>query len=282
MKTLVKKNKLWLAGIILSGFMFTQCQQEENEILPQDHQDHIQEHPKIVSVPTGDLPEMDFPEPEEANSPIIDGMQVNEVARIFPGSNSAKGNARTQGFDFVDFDDPIGLYCIPDQAKFTFATSPYYIQKVGDVWFNVMENNGQGYNPNFTSHYNHYHLTYQNFVPIYSNGAVWRVINGQPILVQPVLEPRTLSSMAGLERQWIKIYAYDSNSANIPFEFWGIKVINGPIQIYMQKLDGSWSKWSSIGEATWSFDYARDVRQILISSVDGDSFTIDNIKVKMP
>lgn len=82
--------------------------------------------------------------------------------------------------------------------------------------------------------------------------------------------------------QWIKIYAYDYNSDHIPFEFWGIKVISGPIQVWTQKLDGSWSKWSSLGEATESFDYARDVKQILISGVGDDSFTIDKIKVQIP
>ncbi len=285
MKTRVKKNKLWLAGIILSSFMFMQCQQEESEGLPQNHQDdhdHSQEHPKIVSVPTRDLPEMNFPEPEEANSPIIEGVQVNEVQKIFPESNSANGNARTQAFDFVDFDDPVALNWIPDQAKYTFASAPFYIQAVGNVWFHVKENSSNNYNPNFISNYGHYHLGYQNFVPIFNwnNGTVWKLVNGQPIFVQPLLEPRTVSSHYG--DQWLKIYAYDYNSNHIPFEFWGIKVINGPIQVWMQKLDGSWSKWSSLGEATWSFAYARDVKQILISGVDSDSYTIDNIKVKMP
>ncbi|WP_276371910.1 hypothetical protein [Chryseolinea sp. H1M3-3] len=276
------KNKLWLAGIILISFMFMQCQQEESDALPHDHQDHAQDHPKIVSVPTKDVPEMSFPEPEEANSPIIDDKKVNETQQIFPESGRAIGNGKTQAFDYVDFDDPIALNWIPDQAKFTFATSPFYIQAVGSVWFHVKENNGNGYNPDFTSDYGHYHLGYQNFVPIFNwtNQTVWKVINGQPILVQPLLEPRTVSSHYG--NQWIKIYAYDYNSSQIPFEFWGIKVINGPIQVWMQKLDGSWSKWSSLGEATWSFDYARHVKQILISGVGSDSYTIDNIKVKKP
>ena len=282
MKTLVKKNKLWSAGIMLSSFVFMQCQQDENEILPHDHQDHKEEHPKIVSVPTRDLPEMDFPEPEEANSPVIDDRQVNEAGRIFPASNSDNGNAKTQAFDFVDFDDPSALLLIPDYAKYSFATAPFYIQPVENVWFHVKENNSNNYNPNFTSNYGHYHLGYQTFVPIFNwnNGSVWKFINGQLVLVQPFLEPRTLSSHYG--DQWIKIYAYDYSSNHIPFEFWGIKVIEGPIQVWMQKLDGSWSKWSSLGEATWSFDYARDVKQILISGVGADSFTIDNIKVKMP
>jgi len=225
---------------------------------------------------------MDFPEPEEANSPVIDDRQVNEAGRIFPASNSDNGNAKTQAFDFVDFDDPSALLLIPDYAKYSFATAPFYIQPVENVWFHVKENNSNNYNPNFTSNYGHYHLGYQTFVPIFNwnNGSVWKFINGQLVLVQPFLEPRTLSSHYG--DQWIKIYAYDYSSNHIPFEFWGIKVIEGPIQVWMQKLDGSWSKWSSLGEATWSFDYARDVKQILISGVGADSFTIDNIKVKMP
>ena len=282
MTTLVKKNKLWLAGIILSSFVFTQCQQEENEIHPHNHQDHEEEHPKIVSVPTKDLPEMVFPDPEEASSPIIDDRLVNEAARIFPASNNDNGNARTQAFDFVNFDDPNALSLIPDYAKFSVASAPFYIQPVENVWFHVKENNGNGYNPDFTSNYGHYHLGYQTFSPIinWNNGSVWKFINGQLFLVQPLAEPRTLSSHWG--NQWIKIYAYDYNSDHIPFEFWGIKVIEGPVEVWLQKLDGSWSKWSSLGEATWSFDYARDVKQILISGVGSDSFTIDNIKVKMP
>jgi hypothetical protein len=282
MTTLVKKNKLWLAGIILSSFVFTQCQQEENEIHPHNHQDHEEEHPKIVSVPTKDLAEMVFPEPEEASSPIIDDRLINEAARIFPAANNDNGNARTQAFDFVNFDDPNALSLIPDYAKFSVASAPFYIQPVENVWFHVKENNGNGYNPDFTSNYGHYHLGYQTFSPIinWNNGSVWKFINGQLFLVQPLSEPRTLSSHWG--NQWIKIYAYDYNSDHIPFEFWGIKVISGPIEVWMQKLDGSWSKWSSLGEATWSFDYARNVKQILISGVGPDSFTIDNIKVKMP
>jgi len=282
MTTLVKKNKLWLAGIILSSFVFAQCQQEENEIHPHNHQDHEEEHPKIVSVPTKDLPEMVFPDPEEASSPIIDDRLVNEAARIFPASNNDNGNARTQAFDFVNFDDPNALSLIPDYAKFSVASAPFYIQAVENVWFHVKENNGNGYNPDFTSNYGHYHLGYQTFSPIinWNNGSVWKFINGQLFLVQPLAEPRTLSSHWG--NQWIKIYAYDYNSDHIPFEFWGIKVISGPIEVWMQKLDGSWSKWASLGEATWSFDYARNVKQILISGVGPDSFTIDNIKVKMP
>jgi hypothetical protein len=284
MKTLVKKNRLWLAGMILSSFVFMQCQQDENEIHPHDHQDHEEEHPKMISVPTKDLPEMVFPEPEEANSPVNDGRQVNEAERLFPASNSANGNARTQAYDFVDFNDPNALLLVPDYAKYTFASAPFYIQAVDNVWFHVKENNSTNYNPDFTSNYGHYHLGYQTFLPIFngSNGSVWKFVNGQPVLVlvQPLQEPRTLSSHWG--DQWIKIYAYDYDSNHIPFEFWGIKVIDGPIQVWMQKLDGSWSKWSSLGEATWSFDYARDVKQILISGVDSNSFTFDNIKVKMP
>jgi hypothetical protein len=279
MKTLVKKNRLWLAGIILSSFVFMQCQ-DENENQPHDHQDHEEEHPKIISVPTKDLPEMVFPEPEVANSPVIDDRQANESERLFPASNSDNGNARTQAYDFVDFNDPNALLLIPDYAKYTFATSPFYIQAVENVWFHVKENNSNNYNPNFTSSYGHYHLGYQTFAPIFSGANVLKIVNGQPVLVQPLLEPRTLSGHYG--DQWIKIYAYDYNSSHIPFEFWGIKVISGPVQVWMQKLDGSWSKWSSLGEATWSFDYARDVKQILISGVGPDSFTIDNIKVKMP
>jgi hypothetical protein len=282
MKPRVKKNKLWLAGIILSSFMLMQCQQEENEVLPHNHQDHAEDHPKIVSVPTRDLPEMDFPEPEEASSPVINEIQVKETEHIFPVSTSGGENGRALSYDFVDFNDPNALNLIPDDAKFTFASAPFYIQSVGSAWFHVKENNGNGYNPNFTSNYTHYHLGYQNFVPIFNwnNSTVWKLINGQPILVQPLLEPRTLSSHTG--DQWIKIYAYDYDNDHLPFEFWGIKVINGPVQVWMKKLDGTWSKWSSLGEATWSFSYARNVTQILISGVDNAPFTIDDIKVKMP
>jgi hypothetical protein len=63
MKTLVTKNKLWLADIILSSFMFTQCQQEEHEALPQNHRDYEDEHPRIFSEPM-DLPEMKFQDPK--------------------------------------------------------------------------------------------------------------------------------------------------------------------------------------------------------------------------
>ena len=282
MKTLLKKSKLWLAGMILSSLVLMQCQPEENEIVPHNHHDHEQEHPKIVSIPTRDLPEMAFPEPEATSSPIIDDTQLNEAHRIFPAPQSANGNARTQAFEFVSFDHPSALDLMPDDAKYTFASAPFYIQPVNNVWFHVKENNGGGYNPDFTSSYGHYHLGYQTFVPNinWNNGTVWKLINGQPIYVQPLLEPRTLSSHWG--DQWIKIYAYDYNSSHIPFEFWGIKVINGPVQVWMQAPDGTWSKWSSLGEATWSFDYARNVKQILISGVSYDSFTIDNIKVKMP
>jgi hypothetical protein len=263
--------------------MFSQCQQEEETIEEFPQHDHPQEIANFKSVQDKNVPEMELPEPEDTDSPVVNENLVEKAARYYPELNTSNSNARISSLgvtDFVDFNDPSSLLLIPDYAKYTFANAPFYIQAVGDAWFHVKENNGAGYIPAFTSNYAHYHLGYQNFTPIFQNGGVWKFFMGNLQYVNPLLEPRTLSAHHGT--QWIKIYAYDYDESHRPFEFWGIKVIDGPVQVWMRNPNGSWHKWSSLGEANWSFNFPRHVTEILISGVDNQSFTIDNIKVKMP
>ena len=247
------------------------CSQEEDQVQPQPTDE------------PSELQELIAPEPELVDPPVI-GETIEDIFELpFPEDGNAGGRVNAAGvMDYVDFDDPFSLSLIPDQAKH-FAAWPYYIQAVGNAWIHVKENNGAGYNPAFTSNYNHYHLGYEDFEPCtqpdYDLGKPYGSGTGC-IDFNPLQERRVLATHYG--NQWIKIYAYDYEQSHRVFEFWGITVMDGPVQVWMRRPDGSWFKWSSLKEAKWSFNYARVVTQILIAGVDASPITIDDLKIKMP
>ena len=185
--------------------------------------------------------------------------------------------------DYVDFNAEMALTIIPDYAASTFATAPFYIQQVGSARVHVKENNSGNYKPAFKSNYGHYHLSYQNFAPcIRQNGQFGKPVGGGCASIDPKKEPRVLNTHDG--DQWIKIYAYDYSSPKRVFDLLGIKVSNGPIQLWFKKTTGGWYHWSSIGTGNWNLSaHCTSITEVLISST-GNNSTIgfDNVKVMMP
>ncbi len=206
---------------------------------------------------------------------------VEDISSLqFPESSATNGRTAAYGVtDYVDFDDEMALQIIPDQAAFTFASSPFYIQGVGNAWIHVKENNGAGYNPGFTSDYKHYHLSYP--FCIRPDGKAGKLSNGNCVAANPVKQHRTLDTHHG--SQWIKIYAYDYNSPQRTFDLLGIKVTNGPLQLWFKKKNGGWYRWSSLGEGTWNLSaHSTGITQVLISGSGSTSIGFDNVKVKVP
>ena len=222
--------------------------------------------------------------PVKAESPVIDEKIEESGPSLFPGKALANARTATIGTtDFVDFDDEMALTILPDYAAFTFAGAPFYIQQVGSAWVHVKENNSGNYNPAFMSNYGHYHLSYQNFVPCFTqNGQFGRPIGGACAVINPVKEPRVLDTHDG--HQWIKIYAYDYNNPSRVFDLLGIKVTHGPIQLWFKKSNGDWLQWSSLGVGTWNLSaYSTSIKEVLISSTgNAGSIGFDNVKVLMP
>ncbi|MEM6843047.1 MAG: hypothetical protein AAF632_12535 [Bacteroidota bacterium] len=278
----MKKNHQHPSLSLLSTIVFAliilvaSCSQESDTITPQELPDS-----------SGKELSLSVQAPTAAQSPVLS--QTHEVTDLlpFPGKSSSSFSARTDGYgvtDYVDFNDEMALMIIPDQAKFTFAPAPYYIQKVGNAWVHVKENSGPGYNPAFTSDYKHYHLSYSGEFCITPNGKPGKMVNGNCVEISnPTKEPRSLDTHA--EDQWIKIYAYDYNSSQRVFDLLSIKITNGPVQLWFKKKNGGWLRWSSLGAGTWNLSsYCTDITQVLISASNGTygSVGFDNVKVKMP
>ena len=221
--------------------------------------------------------------PAAAEAPASGGTIENTDALRFPKSSSF--NARTSAYgvtDYVDFDDESALRIIPDQAAYTFAGAPFYIQGVGNAWIHVKENNGPGYSSSFTSNYGHYHLSYEKGpICFKSNGEVGTGSPNNCVAVDPVKEPRSVDTHDG--SQWIKIYAYDSTRPERVFDLLSIKVTNGPLQLWFKKKSGGWWHWSSLGEGTWNLSaYSTEITQVLIAGTGRSSIGFDNVKVKVP
>ena len=268
--TLLNMVVLALAILIVS------CSPENDTIAPQE----------LSNTPEGESL-LDVQAPVTVQSPVVHQNDETTDVLPFPSKSSSSFSARTDGYgvtDYVDFDDEMALMIIPDQAKFTFASAPYYIQKVGNAWVHVKENDGSGYNSAFTSNHKHYHLSYDGEFCITPNGKPGKIINGNCVeIANPVKEPRSLNTHD--EDQWIKIYAYDYNSSQRVFDLLSIKFTDGPIQLWFKKDGVGWLRWSSLGTGTWNLSsYCTDITQVLISASNGTYGTVgfDNVKVKMP
>jgi hypothetical protein len=260
--------------LALSASLLISCAEENEELVPETIAETQQD--EGVNITTA---------PFAAEAPASEDVE-EEIANLrFPEKKTKSKHAKTIAYgvtDYVDFNDQMALTIIPDQAKNTFATAPFYIQQVGNAWIHVKENNGAGYNPSFTSSYNHYHLSYQNFTPCITGGGEFgKPSGGSCVNINPVLEPRKLDTHYG--NQWIKIYAYDYDSPQRTFDLLGIKVTNGPIQLWFKKKNGGWFKWSSLGTGTWNTSaYSTEIMQVLISGTGSSSIGFDNVKVKVP
>lgn len=255
----------------LSVSLFVSCSKETETLAPQPVEPS-EEATKII----GDA--------EPAAPPAFSDVEEDTNSLPFPIQSSFSARATTGGItDYVDFNDETSLSYLPDYAISNVAVFPFYIQKVGNAWIHVKENNTGNYNPEFMSNYGHYHLGYERFVPCPDNGT-W----GKPVRYgdgcipfDPLKQPRRLATHDG--HQWIKIYAYDYNNSSRVFDLLGITVLNGPVQIWYRKADGKWYNWHNVGEAKWNLSAkSTGVTQVLISSASGGSVTFDDIKVRVP
>ena len=254
---------------MLSLSLFAGCTQENEEVAPQTVPDVTQETNRPANPPlVGESP--------------ISGQVIEDAAAFRFPEPTASLNARTSAYgviDYVDFNDELALTIIPDQAKYTFATAPFYIQSVGNAWVHVKENNGAGYNPAFTSDYKHYHLSYP--FCIRPDGQAGKTVGSNCVAVDPVKEPRNVDTHDG--SQWIKIYAYDRDRPERVFDLLQIKVTNGPLQLWFKKKSGGWQYWPSLGQGTWNLSpYCTDITQVLISGSGNSTIGFDDVKVNMP
>jgi hypothetical protein len=262
------KNKSYLIAFVASVFFFTNCSKENEQVAPQ-----------TPNAPTDELAQA-ASKPMIMQSPVVKEDVVDLSKLSFPKRASSGARTLAGVTDYVDFDDQMALQIVPEQAKHTFATWPFYIQQVGNGWIHVKENDGAGYNANFRSQIGHYHLSYQNFVPCVTNGTFGKPSGNNCLAINPVLEPRTLDTHVG--NQWIKIYAYDYNNSQRVFDLLGLKVTNGPIQLWFKK-QGVWYHWSSLGTNTWNTSaYSTGITEVLIAGTGTTSIGIDNVKVNMP
>ncbi len=272
----MKKSKVipfGLSLVLTVSFLYS-CSQENEKVSPQAPA----EEDKVV-LTIGDA--------VAADSPTLGELEEETSNLPFPQQSSPNGRTAYGGVtDFVDFNDEMALSIIPEQARNVFTNWPFYIQQVGNAWIHVRENNIGNYNPNFMSYEGHYHLSYQNFIPCVrldqggDLGKPYGSGNGC-ISINPTQEPRTLDTHDG--NQWIKIYAYDYDSPSRVFDLLGIKVTNGPIQIWYRKASGKWYYWRSVGEGTWNLSAkSTGVTQVLISSATGGTVGFDNVKVHVP
>ncbi len=187
----------------------------------------------------------------------------------------------------IAFADYIGLLILPDQAGYTFASSPYYIQGVGSGWVHVKENDTARYGSAWGSNYAHYHLMYEAgpfCLPAGNNYGYQLNIFGQSICVpvqEPATMPRYLASHHGT--QWIRIYVYKSGVPEMNFDFRSIRVRGTQgIKLYFRKADGNWLHWNNLGPGTWNTaPYCTGIREVLLraSNDSPNSYSIDDIAV---
>lgn len=225
----------------------------------------------------------------EASQPLQDGhtIALQEVsgepqepaflnlAQALPKSAASTCN--------IDFNQRMSLIIIPDTARFTFATNPWYIQGCGDGWVHVMENGTARYGASWGSNYQHYHLGY-------TRGEFCLASSGRPgiksgsscLAVNPANEPRDVGSHAG--SQWIRVYTYKSGTPEMTFSLKEIKVKNtAGITLWFRKSTGEWRHWSRIAPGWWNLSEASSIKEILIRGADGSApYFLDDIVVSVP
>jgi hypothetical protein len=221
--------------------------------------------------------------PMAGKSPSLENTTEDTSTLIFPGNKSANMKTALIGTtDYVTFDDENALSLLPDYAASTFALYPFYIQQIGNAWIHVKENSSGPYASKFISNYGHFHLSYQNFVPCFTNGIAGKPISGNCTKINPLKEPRTVDTHDGNE--WIKIYAYDYNTKSRVFDLLQIQVTKKPIQLWFKKKTGEWAFWSSLPAGVWNLSsYCTSITEVLISSAGNqNSIGFDNVKVNVP
>jgi hypothetical protein len=183
----------------------------------------------------------------------------------------------------IAFADYIGLLILPQQAGYTFATSPFYIQGCGSGWVHVKENDPARYGASWGSSYGHYHLLYEKGVLCFPNGGTYGVKVGNVCVnvPNPATEPRYLGSHTG--HGWLRIYVYKSGVAEMTFDLKSIRVRpNQAIQLWFRKANGAWYHWNSLGVGTWNLaQYSGGIREVLIRGAGASPgpYFIDDIGV---
>lgn len=146
----------------------------------------------------------------------------------------------------------------------------------------MKENSSGPYASKFISKNGHFHLSYQNFLPCYTEGTWGKPVSGNCTKINPLKEARTVDTHNGDE--WIKIYAYDYNTKSRTFDLLQIQVTKEPIQLWFKKTNGDWSFWTSIPAGVWNLgQYCTSITEVLISSAGNKgSIGFDNVKVNVP
>jgi|GEM_PF-2147693 len=266
-------------------FLLTQCSQEDEkiqpELVPLDETLIFEEE---VEAP---MSEIALISPEDLSMEATE--DITSIERFYP-EGLEKNATRKSGFgvtEFIHFRDYAALSLMPNKAH-NYTENPFYIEKIGNAWIHVKENNTGNYKPSFKSFDGHYHLPYEH-EPLasyanYSSETPCVILqDGNCYEFDPALFDRRLVSHDS--NQWIKIYAYDQNNDARVFDLLKIKVISGPIQLWYKKSNGKWRKFKSIGENTWNLSAkCTSITEVLISGTEGLSgtFSIDNLKIRVP
>jgi hypothetical protein len=170
---------------------------------------------------------------------------------------------------------------LPDNAKFTFAFPPFYIEGCGSGWFHFLENSAR-YQESFQSHYGHYHLGWDGFCVILPSGKPGKKMSeGDPCVeVDPVNQDRYVNPHEN--DTWLRGYVYKLGVPEISFDLLEIRVSTVPVTLWVRKTAGNWLYYQ-IPVGYWIIDQADDIREILISGQGGSGiWQIDDIKIRVP
>jgi len=183
----------------------------------------------------------------------------------------------------IGLNDSSSLLIIPDQAKFTFASFPFYIQQCGDGWVHVKENDRGRYGQAWGSDYGHYHLVYERGEFCLTPGGQSGIMSGSScVAVNPLHEPRFVGSHQG--DQWIRAYTYSRGLPEMLFSLKEIKVKAGAgIRLYFRRSTGEWRVWNRLPPGWWNLSEAANIKEILIRGADGGTpYFFDDMLVSVP
>jgi hypothetical protein len=179
----------------------------------------------------------------------------------------------------IAFRDQTALTILPDNARFTFATPPWYIEGCGGGWFHLLENSTR-YQEAFRSSYGHYHLGWDGFCLVPSSGKPGKMNGGTCVEVDPVRQDRFVNPHQPDE--WLRGYVYKRGVPELSFDLLEIRVRNAPVQVWVRKTAGNWLTYN-LAVGYWALQQADDIREILISGQRGSGiWEIDDVKIRVP
>ena len=210
---------------------------------------------------------------EKAAAPVDPALL--DFASALPKSSAASCN--------IDFNQRLSLIIIPDTAKFTFATNPWYIQGCGDGWVHVKENETARYGAAWGSNYGHYHLGYtRGEFCITGAGKAGIKSGGVCTAVNPANEPRDVGTHLG--SQWLRVYTYKSGVPEMTYSLKELRVKGTTaITLWFRKTTGEWRVWNRLPPGVWNLSEAASIKEILIRGADGEQpYFFDDLKVSVP